>query len=69
MQSSLEVFMDKRSRKTVIITSIVLLLAGITGIALPQVMSMAAAFFVGWLMPSPAVWLLTSPGMASAIAG
>lgn len=60
MQSSLEVFMDKRSRKTVIIISIVLLLAGITGIALPQVMSMAAAFFVGWLM-------LIAGGMAAYI--
>jgi uncharacterized membrane protein HdeD (DUF308 family) len=42
--------MDRRSRKTVIITSIVLLLAGVAGIALPQFMSMAVAYFVGWLM-------------------
>ena len=50
MNKSLEVFMDRRSRKTVIITSIGLLLLGIAGIALPQFMSMAVAFFAGWLM-------------------
>jgi membrane protein HdeD len=50
MSTSLNVIMDSRSRKTVIITSIVLLLAGIVGIALPQFMSMAVAFFIGWLM-------------------
>jgi uncharacterized membrane protein HdeD (DUF308 family) len=50
MSKSLVVFMDSRSRKTVIITSIVLLLAGIVGIALPQFMSMAIAMFAGWLM-------------------
>ena len=50
MNKSLEIFMDSRSRKIVIITSIVLLLAGIAGIALPQFMSMAVAFFAGWLM-------------------
>ena len=46
MDRSLEVFMDRRSRKTVIITSIILLLVGIAGIALPQFMSMAIALFV-----------------------
>ena len=50
MYKSLVVSMDSRSRKTAIITSIVLLLAGIAGIALPQVMSMAVAFFAGWLL-------------------
>jgi len=50
MNQSLEVIMDIRSRKTVIITSIVLLLAGIAGIALPQFMSLAVALFAGWLM-------------------
>jgi uncharacterized membrane protein HdeD (DUF308 family) len=50
MYKSLVVTMDSRSRKTVIITSIVLLLAGIAGIALPQFMSMAVAFFAGWLL-------------------
>jgi uncharacterized membrane protein HdeD (DUF308 family) len=50
MNKSLQVVMDRHSRKTVIITSIVLLLAGIAGIALPQFMSMTVAFFAGWLM-------------------
>jgi hypothetical protein len=35
MHKSLEVIMESQSRKIVIITSIVLLLAGIAGIALP----------------------------------
>ena len=39
-----------RSRMTVIITSIVLVQAGIAGIALPQFISMAVALFAGWLM-------------------
>jgi uncharacterized membrane protein HdeD (DUF308 family) len=50
MNNSLVVSMDSRSRKTVIITSIVLLLAGIAGIAMPQFMSIAVALFAGWLM-------------------
>jgi uncharacterized membrane protein HdeD (DUF308 family) len=50
MDRSLEVFMDRRSRKIVIITSIILLLVGIAGITLPQFMSMAIALFAGWLM-------------------
>ncbi|MCG6860257.1 MAG: DUF308 domain-containing protein [Chromatiaceae bacterium] len=50
MTQSLQVFMDNRSRKTVIVTSIILLLAGLVGIALPQFMSMAVAVFAGWLM-------------------
>lgn len=50
MSQSLQVFMDNRSRKIVIITSIVLILAGLAGIALPQFMSMAVAFFAGWLL-------------------
>jgi hypothetical protein len=37
-------------RKAVIVTSIVLLLLGIAGIVLPQLMSMAIAFFAGWLL-------------------
>jgi hypothetical protein len=45
MDRSLAVSMDSRSRKTVVITSIVLLLAGITEIALPQVMPIAVAFY------------------------
>ena len=35
---------------TVIITSIVLVQAGIAGIALPQFISMAVALFAGWLI-------------------
>ncbi len=50
MNKSLQVVMDRQSRKTVIITSNVLLLAGIAGIALPQFMSTAVALFAGWLM-------------------
>ncbi len=50
MQQSFELLMDRQSRKTVIIISIVLLLAGIAGIALPQVMSMALAMFIGWIL-------------------
>lgn len=50
MDNTLEVLMDSGSRKTVITTSVVLLLLGVAGIALPQFMSMAIAFFVGWLM-------------------
>lgn len=50
MSHSLEVIMDKRSRKTVIATSVVLLLIGAVGIALPQFMSMALGVFIGWLL-------------------
>jgi uncharacterized membrane protein HdeD (DUF308 family) len=50
MKHSLEVIMARRSRKAVITISTILLLAGIVGIALPQFMSMAVAWFVGWLM-------------------
>ena len=50
MTLSLKIVMDRRSRKTVIIISILLLLAGIAGIALPQFMSMAVAVFIGWLL-------------------
>lgn len=50
MSTSIQLFMDKRSRKTVIIASIVLLLAGLAGMALPQFISMAVALFAGWLM-------------------
>jgi uncharacterized membrane protein HdeD (DUF308 family) len=49
-KQSLKIFMDSRSRKTVIISSIVFLLTGIAGIALPQFMSTAIAIFAGWLM-------------------
>jgi uncharacterized membrane protein HdeD (DUF308 family) len=50
MKYSLEIMMNKRSRKAVITISAILLLVGIMGIALPQFMSMAVAWFVGWLM-------------------
>jgi uncharacterized membrane protein HdeD (DUF308 family) len=50
MKYSLEIIMNRRSRKAVVIISTILLLAGIVGIALPQFMSMAVAWFVGWLM-------------------
>jgi len=46
----MKILMDNRSRKIVIITSILLIVAGIVGIALPQFMSVAVAFFAGWLM-------------------
>jgi uncharacterized membrane protein HdeD (DUF308 family) len=42
--------MDRRSRKIVIIISIVLLLVGIAGIALPQLMSIVVALFIGWIL-------------------
>ena len=47
MNTSLEVMMDSQSRKTVIITSIALLLVGIAGIAMPQLVSVAIALFAG----------------------
>lgn len=50
MQKPLELFLDKRSRKAVIVTSILLMLAGIIGMALPQFLALAAAIFAGWLM-------------------
>ena len=50
MKSSLQIIMDGRSRKTVIIVSAVLLVLGLIGIVLPQFMSMAVAWFIGWLM-------------------
>lgn len=50
MTTLLEVSMDQRSRKSVIGVSLLLILAGIAGMALPRVMSMALAIFVGWLL-------------------
>jgi len=50
MNQSLQIVMDKRSRKAVIIISVILLLTGIAGIALPQVMSFVVAVFIGWLL-------------------
>jgi len=50
MSTSIEVLMSKRSRSSVILTSIALILSGLVGMALPQLMSIAMAFFAGWLM-------------------
>ena len=50
MSHVLQVIMDQKSRKTVIIISVLLLLAGIVGITLPQFMSMAIGWFIGWLL-------------------
>ena len=50
MKQILEVYMDGRSRKALIIVSVVLLLAGIVGIVLPQFMSMVLAWFIGGLL-------------------
>ncbi|MGB5397469.1 MAG: DUF308 domain-containing protein [Gammaproteobacteria bacterium] len=50
MKQILEVYMDGRSRKAVIIISIVLLLAGVVGIVLPQFVSMVLAWFIGGLL-------------------
>ncbi len=50
MKQVLEVYMDGRSRKAVIIISIVLLLAGVVGIVLPQFVSMVVAWFIGGLL-------------------
>lgn len=50
MSRSLEVIMDKGSRKTVIVISVILLLVGAVGIALPQFMSLALGWFIGWLL-------------------
>ncbi len=50
MSYELRVIMDKKSRKTVLIISTILILVGIVGIILPQVMSMAISLFIGWLL-------------------
>jgi len=50
MQRSIEIKMDRRSRKFVIIASVFLILAGILGITLPQVMSIAVTALIGWLL-------------------
>ena len=48
--ASLNILLSRRSRKTLITTSIVLVVIGIIGIALPQFLSMAIALFAGWLL-------------------
>ena len=50
MPASISLLLDRRSRKTLIVTSIVLILIGIVGIALPQFLSTAIALFIGWLL-------------------
>ena len=50
MATSLNILLNSRSHKTLKITSIVLILIGIVGIALPQFLSMAIALFAGWLL-------------------
>ena len=50
MKTSLSILLDQRSRKTLKTTSIVLIVVGIIGIALPQFLSIAIALFAGWLM-------------------
>lgn len=50
MNKSLIVYMDKKSRKSVMIISVLLLLAGIVGIVAPIFMSMALGLFIGWIM-------------------
>ena len=48
--ASLSILLSRRSRKTLMTTSIVLIIIGIVGIALPQFLSMAIALFAGWLL-------------------
>lgn len=50
MESSLSILINRRSRKTLMLTSILLMLIGVVGIALPQFLSMAIALFAGWLL-------------------
>jgi uncharacterized membrane protein HdeD (DUF308 family) len=50
MQTSLHILMNRRSHKTLMITSIVLIVIGLFGITLPQFLSMAIALFAGWLL-------------------
>lgn len=50
MAASLNILINRRSRKTLMVTSIVLILIGIVGIALPQFLAMAIALFAGWLL-------------------
>jgi uncharacterized membrane protein HdeD (DUF308 family) len=59
MSYSLQVMMDKQSRKAVITVSILLLLLGVVGIVLPQFMSMAIGWFIGWLLFAGGIILLS----------
>lgn len=50
MQRSMEIHMDRRSRKFVIIASVALMLVGILGIALPQLMAITITELIGGLL-------------------
>jgi len=50
MTTQLEIFIDRRTRKGLIIASVILLLLGLVGIVTPQIMSVVVAAFIGWLM-------------------
>ncbi len=50
MPNPLTISMDGRSRRLVIITSVVLILLGVIDIALLQLVSVTLALFVAWLM-------------------
>jgi uncharacterized membrane protein HdeD (DUF308 family) len=46
----MNILINRGSRKTLMTTSIVLIVIGIVGIALPQFLAMAIALFAGWLL-------------------
>ncbi len=50
MTTRIEMFIDRNTRKKLIIASVVLLLIGLAGILVPQVMSVVVAAFLGWLL-------------------
>ena len=50
MPATLNILLNQRSHKTLKTTSIVLIVIGIIGIALPQFLAMAVALFAGWLL-------------------
>lgn len=60
MHNSVILSLDVRSRKVVMCTGIVLLVLGVIGIALPQVMSVTIALFAGWLLIAAGVLSLYS---------
>jgi len=50
MPGTIEILMDQRSRKFLTIASVVLMLVGVLGIALPTLMAVAIFAFIGWLL-------------------
>lgn len=50
MQQTIQIQIDRRTRKFVIIASILLILAGILGMALPQVLSIAITALIGGIL-------------------